>query len=199
MSSLVAILAAGRGSRFGGGKLDAPCAGRPLGRWVLDAVAAAGHPPGLIVVGPDAPAFTGDAMADGWAILTNTRPEEGMGGSVALAARHADGLRAQALLLLLADMPLIGAERIATLAAHPPLTRPVATRYPSGKPGVPARFPASMLADLAALDGDRGAASLLRDRPDVRLLDAPADALTDVDDADSLRRAERLLLSPGRR
>ena len=34
----VAVLAAGRGKRFGGGKLEATCAGKPLGRWVLDAV-----------------------------------------------------------------------------------------------------------------------------------------------------------------
>ena len=37
---LVAVLAAGRGTRFGGGKLEALCAGKPLGRCALDAVAA---------------------------------------------------------------------------------------------------------------------------------------------------------------
>ncbi len=199
MSVLVAILAAGRASRFGGGKLDASCAGKPLGRWVIDAVEAAGFPPGLLIVGPDTPAFASDAMVDGWALLTNPTPEEGLGGSVSLAASHADCLRADALLLLLADMPLIGADWIAALLSHQPVTQPVATRYPSGRPGVPARFPASMLGDLAALDGDRGAATLLRDRGGVYLVDVPAEALTDVDDADGIARAERLLLSPGRR
>ncbi|HEX7823197.1 MAG TPA: NTP transferase domain-containing protein [Sphingobium sp.] len=194
MSIAVAILAAGRASRFGGGKLDASCAGKPLGRWVLDAVAAAGAPPGLLIVGPDAPALAGEAMAEGWALITNPVPEEGLGGSVALAASHADCLRADALLLLLADMPLIGAERIATLLAHRPVTQLVATRYPSGRSGVPARFPAALFGALAALDGDRGAAVLLRDRADVYLLDMPAEALTDVDDIEGLARAERLLL-----
>ena len=33
----VAILAAGSARRFGGGKLDADCAGQPLGAWVLAA------------------------------------------------------------------------------------------------------------------------------------------------------------------
>ncbi|MFT3965605.1 MAG: NTP transferase domain-containing protein, partial [Sphingobium sp.] len=77
----VAILAAGRASRFGGGKLDAACAGKPLGRWVLDAVAAAGAPPGLIVVGPRPPAFAGDALHDGWTVITNAEAERGMGTS----------------------------------------------------------------------------------------------------------------------
>ena len=35
---LGAVLAAGQARRFGGGKLDAPCAGRRLGSWALRAV-----------------------------------------------------------------------------------------------------------------------------------------------------------------
>ena len=49
----VAVLAAGSATRFGGGKLEAICAGKPLGRWVLDAAEAAGLQPGTIVAGPD--------------------------------------------------------------------------------------------------------------------------------------------------
>lgn len=193
----VAVLAAGRASRFGGGKLDAPCAGRPLGRWVLDAVEAAGLPPGVLIVGPDSPAFADDAMADGWALITNPAPEEGLGGSVALAASHADCLRAEALVLLLADMPMVGADDISLFLTHQPLSQPVAARYPNGRPGVPARFPASMFTTLTSLTGDRGAAALLRDRADLHLLDIPAENLIDVDDADGLANAEGLLLRSG--
>lgn len=193
MTVLVAILAAGRASRFGGGKLDAPCAGKPLARWSMDAVRAAGLPPGLLIVGPDTPAFAGDAMADGWSVLTNPDPDAGLGGSVALAARHADCLRADALLLLLADMPLIGADMVGALAGREPLTQPVATHYPGGRPGVPARFPASLFGALSALTGDRGAALLLHDRRDVHLIDTSGEALIDVDDAAGLSRAERHL------
>jgi CTP:molybdopterin cytidylyltransferase MocA len=192
MSVMVAILAAGRASRFGGGKLDALCAGKPLGQWVLDAVVASGAAPGLIVVGPDAPAFTQEAMLDGWTLATNPAPEEGLGGSVALAARHAECLGCDALLLLLADMPLVTPEVITALLAA--AAGPVAVRYPSGRPGVPARFPAAMFAELAELDGDRGAAVLLKDRADLAFVETSPDMLTDVDDPAGLIRAEALLL-----
>ena len=49
---LVAVLAAGAASRFGGGKLDAMLAGKRVGQWVLDAVAAAGLPPPVLMRDP---------------------------------------------------------------------------------------------------------------------------------------------------
>jgi CTP:molybdopterin cytidylyltransferase MocA len=147
----------------------------------------------MLIVGPDAPAFTHDASANGWTLITNLYPDEGLGGSVTLAARHANGLRADALVLLLADMPLVDKKMIGALLNHQPVMDPVATRYPNDRPGVPARFPASMFSDLAQLSGDRGAAALLIDRPDLHLIDPPSGALTDVDDPDSLARAESLL------
>lgn len=191
MSTLVAILAAGRGVRFGGGKLDAPCAGKPVGQWVVDAVTAAGAAPGLIVTGPDAPDFAQTAMWDGWALVANPAPEDGIGTSVAIAARHAECMAADALVLLLADMPLIGAEMIRRLTDTG--DHPVALRYPGDRPGVPARFPATMFADLADLTGDRGAAALLHGRADIRLIDGDPAALTDVDDPASLTSAQALL------
>ena len=51
---LVAVLAAGSATRFGGGKLDAVLAGRRLGAWALATIERAGLPPGVIVVPPDA-------------------------------------------------------------------------------------------------------------------------------------------------
>ena len=88
---LVAVLAAGRGTRFGGGKLEAMCAGRPLGRWILDAVVEAGLVRGVIVTGRDAADF-----ADGWTRLINPEPEAGLGSSLALAAKLASRARTAA-------------------------------------------------------------------------------------------------------
>jgi molybdenum cofactor cytidylyltransferase len=180
---LVAVLAAGRGTRFGGGKLEAPCAGRPLGRWALDAVAQAGLPPGLIVTGPE-----GVSFAEGWTPLINPEPEAGLGASLALAARLALGGGARSLLVLLADMPLVAAEYLRELVSR---TAPAATRYAEGHGGVPALLDRRLIEKAARLTGDRGAGPLLKA---ARLFDPPPVMLRDVDTAEDLAEVEAELL-----
>ena len=182
---LVAVLAAGLGTRFGGGKLDAPCAGKPLGQWVLDSVVATGLAPGVLVVGPQPPAF---ALASGWRLLANPRPADGLGGSVALAAAEALA-QGRSLLLLLADMPLVSPQFIASLASHPA----AATRHPDGRAGVPALVPVSALPQAAGLAGERGAGPLLTGIAGLTLLDPPLEMLRDVDEAGDLAAVAALL------
>ncbi|BBC72200.1 conserved hypothetical protein [Altererythrobacter sp. B11] len=182
----VALLAAGTATRFGGGKLDAPCAGKPLGQWALDRVAEAGLPPGLIVTGPEAPRFV--ASAEGWELIVNPQPARGLGTSVALAAQAAIRRRAPALLVLLADMPLVPAELLRRLAS----TAPPAAVSHGGRPGVPALFGAELLPRLAALSSDRGAGELLAGLASTTLIPPPG-ALLDVDTQDDLAEAEAAL------
>jgi CTP:molybdopterin cytidylyltransferase MocA len=179
---LVAVLAAGRGTRFGGGKLEAPCAGKPLGRWVLDAVEAAGLGPGLIVTGPE-----GVSFAECWTALINPEPGAGLGTSLAIAARAA-GERG-ALLVLLADMPLVMPAYLRALAAT---AAPAATRQPDGRAGVPALLDRTLLKQAADLTGDRGAGPLLAR---AALLDAPPGSLRDVDTPRDLAEVEPQLLA----
>ncbi len=181
---LVAVLAAGGATRFGGGKLDAPLAGKAVGQWVLDAVTAAGLEPGVIVVGAQAPVF---AAASGWPLLVNERAEEGLGTSLALAAAAAQG---RALLVLLADMPLVDPAHLRALVAA---EGSAATRYPSGKAGVPALIGPGLLPEVAGRAGDAGAGALLSSRADVVMLDPPPGMLLDIDTAADLARAEVLL------
>ena len=183
VAPLVAVLAAGRATRFGGGKLDADCAGRPLGRWALDAVAAAGLPAGMIVTGPN-----GAPWAVGWQKISNPRPEEGLGTSLALAAHAALAMDAPALLVLLADMPLVDPAHLRRLAA----SAPAATRHPDGRPGVPALLDRALIEQAARLTGDRGAGPLLAHAP---LLDAPPGTLADVDTPEDMAEAVRMLAS----
>lgn len=187
---LVAVLAAGRGSRFGGGKLDAECAGKRLGQWALDAVAAAGLPPGVIVVPPTAPVF---AQGSGWDLLANPQAEEGLGTSVAVAAGEARRRGAAGLLVLLADMPLVDPGYLRRLAGAP---MPAATRHAGDRAGVPALLGPGQYAALEALTGDRGAAAVLAGYPGLSLLDPLPGMLADVDRPEDLAPAISRLRAP---
>jgi molybdenum cofactor cytidylyltransferase len=178
----VAVLAAGLGTRFGGGKLETPCAGKPLGRWAIEAVEATGLGAGTVVTGPE-----GVSFAAGWTALLNPEPERGLGSSLALAAKAALERGDAALLVLLADMPLVTADYLRELAGS---TAPAATRQPDGRPGVPAVLDRALLEAAATMTGDRGAGPLLAG---ATLLHPPAGSLRDVDTAEDLEEIERSL------
>ncbi len=179
---LVAVLAAGRGTRLGGNKLEAPCAGKPLGRWAIEAVEAAGLGPGVIVTGPE-----GVSFADGWTRAVNPHPAAGLGTSLAVAAALSAGR--ERLLIVLADMPLITADYLRALAAH---AAPAASRYPESHAGVPALLDRHLIERAASLTGDRGLGALLKP---AHLLDPPPGMLRDVDTADDLGEVEQTLVN----
>jgi len=181
----IAILAAGGGTRFGGGKLDAMLGGKRLGQYAVDAAQALGRP--KIVVGKPIPDFASEALALGEAtLLKNKRAEEGLGTSVALAAMQAAAAGADALLLLSADMPLVRPETLAALVEAVG-ELPSCVRHPDGHAGIPACFPPAWFPRLAALEGDKGAGALLRDA-EVTTIDTAQDELRDVDTVAELEK-----------
>ena len=188
---LAAVLAAGLARRFGGGKLDTPVAGKPLGQWALDKVLDAGLEPGVIVTGPGAPR-SAQAATD-WQLLTNPVPEDGLGTSVATACRHARDL-GRDLLLLLADMPLVSVAHIQALVR---VGGNAATLYPDGRAGVPALIGHEHLDPFCDLAGERGAGPLLARLDGLQRLGPPPDMLADVDRPQDLARVERLLQARG--
>jgi CTP:molybdopterin cytidylyltransferase MocA len=179
----IAVLAAGSASRFGGGKLDADCAGKPLGRWALDVARELAHEKLAVVVGDQPPAF-----AMGYEQLINKDARDGLATSARLAARWAVGC--DRLLIMLADMPLVSPETLAKLAAA---RGPAAVAYPGSRPGAPACFPAALFPALGALTGDSGAAQVLRDLPNVKLIDVPPEELRDVDRPEDLAAVAAVL------
>ncbi len=184
---LVAVLAAGLASRFGGGKLDADCGGKPLGQWALDATAAAGLPAGVIVVGPQSPSFA-KAVA-GWKLLTNPAPEQGLGVSVSLVCREAQA-QSRPILLVLADMPLVSPDHLKRLCLAP---ASAATLYPGNRAGVPAFIAPDDVGKFTQLRGDSGAGRLLSGLDGLTLHEASTGTLLDVDDAQSLEAAKQSL------
>ena len=104
------VLAAGAGSRFGGGKLRATLDGRPIVRHVIDAAVAAGLDPIVIVVPPD-DALEGLDLAPATPV-TNPRPQEGLSSSVRLGLRALDANAAasvDAAVILPGDQPRVRA------------------------------------------------------------------------------------------
>jgi CTP:molybdopterin cytidylyltransferase MocA len=100
-TGLIAVLAAGRGTRFGADKLATPCAGRPLGQWAQAAALGAGLPV-VCVVGPHSalPCLAGVER------MVNPLADEGLGTSLALAARVAMARGAPCLLVMLPPAPV---------------------------------------------------------------------------------------------
>ena len=192
----IAVLAAGQSTRFGTNKLDAIVAGKPLGSFALDNALAVGASNLVIVVAEPVPEFASSASDTGRAkLIINPNAHEGLSTSVSLAAQDAIATDADALLLLLADMPLVTTETLRQLAVSVAPERPAAVRHIDGNAGIPACFPRDQFAALTALRGDRGAGILLHQAQNLTLIAAGARELRDIDTPNDLEIVGTLLRS----
>lgn len=184
------ILAAGTGSRFGGGKARALLDGRPLVAHVMDAARAAGLGRLVLVLGRDAVNVRSAVLSDdpaalaGVLVAVNGAPERGLASSLRLGLAAATaGPRPDGVLVLLGDQPRVRLEAImAVLAADaPPDALAVAPAYADdGAPNPVLLLPAGA-ALVADLEGDRGFGELLAARRD-RVVRVPvAGANPDID------------------
>lgn len=178
----VAVLAAGSAVRFGGGKLDAPFRGKPLGRWATDAVEAAGASSRFLIVGNNRPILA--AALSSWTIAENRNADQGIGTSIHAAVNAAASFTR--LIIVLADMPFITPAYLATLGRAERMTF---TRHGDGRAGVPAAFPQTSFRHLLALLPTRGAADLAKSHRAAIL--SPCDP-SFTDDIDTLADLERL-------
>jgi CTP:molybdopterin cytidylyltransferase MocA len=159
MTTAAVVLAAGGGARFGGDghKLMAPFRGRPLVEWAL---AAAGVLDDLIVV-------TGAvelALPAGARAVHNPRWAEGQATSLAVGIDAAAVIGHDAVVVGLGDQPLIPAEAWRRVAAS--TVTPIAVATYGGARRNPVRLAAEVWS-LVPRQGDEGARSLLRDRPEL--------------------------------
>lgn len=181
-----ALLAAGRGERFGVGKLTADLAGKPLWRWAADSAISATMRE-LHLITNDA-RIARDARSLGWLVHPNPEADEGVASSIRIAARAAAS--SMRLVIALADMPFVEPEYLRRLAVA---TGVVFTAQRDGRAGVPAAFPLEAYPQLLALAGNRGAAGILW--PGSRCVEpASSDSLLDVDTEADLERARTIAL-----
>jgi CTP:molybdopterin cytidylyltransferase MocA len=188
----VIVLAAGAGSRFGGGKLLAEYRGRPLIEATLLRLREAPADETIVVVGNDAEGLRGLCESYGVRLAENPDWAEGMATSVkeGLAACSPD---ADAAVVVLGDQPLVGAKAVERLVEAYEGGAAVAVATYGGERRNPALFTRRMWPMLEEeLSGDEGARGFLRRHPEM-VAEVPCDDVadpTDVDTVEDLRSLE---------
>ncbi|HKN53049.1 MAG TPA: nucleotidyltransferase family protein [Amycolatopsis sp.] len=165
------LLAAGAGRRFGGPKALALLDGEPLVLRALRTLEAAGCEPVRVVVGAAAPEVTA-LLPDPAAAVVAEDWADGMGASLRAGLAALETVQGpQAVLVHLVDLPWVGAEAIARVAAE---TTPdvVARAAYDGEPGHPVLFGRRWWPEIGeTARGDRGARDWLAGRADLRLVE----------------------------
>ena len=178
------VLAAGAGSRFGGGKLCADWHGRPLIRAAVETALATPAEAVHVVVGADAAKVRQclAGLADprlGFVICADWA--EGISASLRAGI---DSLPpdARAMIVFLGDMPMVSAELAARLLDGVLAGAPAAIPVCEGRPAHPVAIGAEIFPRLRLLEGDQGARRLLESLPGVmRVPTTDAGSVADVD------------------
>jgi len=162
------VLAAGAGSRFGGGKLLAPLEGRPILQHVLERLEAADLDEVIVVVGADADAVEGAIDASAARLVVNPVPDEGLSSSlkVGIGALSDD---ADAALIALGDQPLLPPRAVrALLEADAQPGRPIVVPvYGDGMGRNPVLLRREAFALIDQTTGDRGLGPLIDAHPEL--------------------------------
>jgi molybdenum cofactor cytidylyltransferase len=189
------ILAAGKGSRMGGGKMTALLHGKALVRHVADAAVASHLDPVIAVLGHDADQVGKALEGAGMHLIHNPDFAEGMATSLkaGIAALPA---KTDAALILLGDMPQIKPETIQQLIdafksnPHAAAVVPVV----QGKRGNPILIARSLFASIMTLEGDVGARKLLSEAGET-VIEIDVENLSILLDIDTFEVLDQLNLS----
>jgi molybdenum cofactor cytidylyltransferase len=154
------VLAAGAGRRFGGGKLVAKLAGRPLVEHAIEAMLGVPAIERIVVVlGADAGDIAARAdlgrvetvVCEGW--------REGIAASLRAGVDALSGC--EAIVVTLGDQPFITPQAITALLDELDAPEPAARATYKGGPGHPVLIKRSLFDAVRALRGDTGARDLL--------------------------------------
>ena len=160
-SLFAVVLAAGAATRFGQQKLLVPFRGEPLVCWSLRAAQHVAPGRTIIVTGYENGALEAAAAGLFDEAIHNGAYADGMGGSLATGVRHCTA-RAEAVLLLLADQPLIDGsylQRLVDKWCSSPADI-VMSEYDNTR-GPPAIFSKTTFDALASLSADEGARQIV--------------------------------------
>jgi CTP:molybdopterin cytidylyltransferase MocA len=190
-----AVLAAGRGQRFGGDvpKVLAPFRGRPLVAHALAAATASGLAPVLVVVGNAADTVTTMLSNENIVVVRNDQWQRGIASSlVAALCDLMPRTDVNAVVVGLADQPLVGAEAYCRLAAAYDDGARLAVATYHGVRGNPVLLAREHWDEAMALTGDEGARVLLRRHGATEVPCDGTGSPTDVDTPADLEALEPL-------
>lgn len=185
----IVVLAAGASERMGSPKQLLPWGETTLlGHCISQSLAAV--PDVFVVLGAYYEQIKKEAARYPVTVLRNEGWAEGMGSSVAFAARHllGESKKLDGILITLADQPLFDADYYHSVIGRFEAGNQniVATSY-NGSPGVPALFDDSYLEELTRLNGDTGAKTLMAaHREMVTIVDAGGRTV-DIDTPETYR------------
>jgi len=156
------LLAAGEGSRFGQPKALVELNGHTLAERGVNLLRAGGAHPILVVTG------AAPVELDGTQSVYNPEWRTGMGSSLRAALQALSDTDVGAVVVALADQPLVGAEAVARLIAAYRDGATVAVAAYGGQPRNPVLLAREHWAEvIATATGDQGARTFLRSRPDL--------------------------------
>lgn len=175
------ILAAGASRRFGSCKLLLEVEGKTLLQHCVDKLKAASLPAPIIVSGAwhqqlqqRHPTLT---------LLENPDWPAGMGNSLAFATRQLSQ-QCDAAMVVLADQCAVTTEDLIKLVRIYRQQSAIVCSYYDSRRGAPAIFPRRTFSELAQLDGDQGARTLLRSQRDNIIAVPLAHGAIDIDTRD---------------
>jgi len=187
----IVMLAAGRSERFGPAKLLAEYRGKPLLQHALSAAQDACPGDVCLVVGHNAHEVADSAVGLADQVITNEDYATGIGSSIACGVRacreHAD-----AILIMLADQPLVSSTHLAELVKRwtGKPNEIIASRF-SGVSGPPVLFASALFDQLEDLHGDIGAREILRRSSSMLRTVEFAAAAIDIDTPEDLEALAR--------
>ena len=189
------VLAAGLSTRMGrgGSKMLVELGGQSLVARAARTALEAGLAPVLVVVGHDAERVRRALAGIDVETVENPDPARGMHTSIALGAERLSA--ADALVVLLGDMPLVTADMVRALVSRwETASPPLAISLYGDVIAPPVLYDRRVFPELLALEGERcGKRVIERHRAEAAELGWPETALIDLDDPADVARAEALL------
>lgn len=163
------VMAAGRGSRFGGNKLMAPLATNatpqnsvPHTLLHTTLMQLPEECPARVICDPENPALISAVKNLGFSPLLNPDASQGLGTSIATGVRHTGSW--QGWVICLADMPWISTatyRQVAMAVADHRIVIPEYSQNGTKHPGHPVGFGSAFAQQLQALSGDRGGKAIV--------------------------------------